>query len=62
MLEDYEEKLLDDYLSRIWAVFEKIGDHVLMQEGQTVYEPSIEDIRALLPSAMQLLKELDHGF
>jgi hypothetical protein len=57
-----EEELLELYLPRIWAIIERLAEEMLASEGKDFEQLAAEEIKALLPSAIQLYKGIHNGF
>jgi hypothetical protein len=62
MLTPKEEELLELYLPRIWAIIERLAEEMLASEGKDFEQLAAEEIKALLPSAIQLYKGIHNGF
>jgi hypothetical protein len=62
MLSENEKIMLELYLPKIHGIIERIAKEMLTPEGKDFEQLAAEEIKALLPSAIELYKEMRNGF
>jgi len=62
MLSPNEKEMLELYLPKIWEIVERLAEKMLTAEDKDFEQLAAEEIKALLPSAIEVFKGIRNGF